>query len=279
MINSIQYLTMPSAMMARYKDKDPIRWFKISKLTFANLRARIKEEGADEIISIALMSQKDVVGLLYVTNDGTYKVGAGQSELLRAIGNQLGVSIQNAMLFDSVERAKCELEISFDAIQDAIFLIDNRMRIDRVNRTSEMVYGPNLVGQKYPLVLYGTEQPPIECPIWACLWGAQPFRGEGPHPRWGGHYRSQETRTTPSAVGAAQGAGDACRWNRSRNSKPAGYHKLQYPDASARTGITTRPTGDVRRRIRADTQDGPYHSAGAPFRAASRSSVRARQPE
>ncbi len=188
LINSIQYLTMPSAMMARYKDKDPIRWFPISKLTFANLRARIKEEGADEIISIALMSQKDVVGLLYVTNDGIYKVGAGQSELLRAIGNQLGVSIQNAMLFDSVERAKCELEISFDAIQDAIFLIDNRMRIDRVNRTSEMVYGPKLVGQKYPLVIYGTEQPPIECPIWACLWGAQPVRGEGPHPRWGGHY-------------------------------------------------------------------------------------------
>jgi len=57
LINSIQYLTMPSAMMARYKDKDPIRWFPISKLTFANLRARIKEEGADEIISIALMLQ------------------------------------------------------------------------------------------------------------------------------------------------------------------------------------------------------------------------------
>ena len=33
------------------------------------------------------------------------------------------------MLFDSVERAKCELEISFDAIQDAIFLVDKRMRI------------------------------------------------------------------------------------------------------------------------------------------------------
>src|SRR5208337_592773 len=122
------------------------------------------------------------------TNDGTYKLGAGQSELLRAIGNQLGVSIQNAMLFDSVERAKCELEISFDAIQDAIFLVDKRMLIYRVNRTSEMVYGPELVGQKYPKVIYGTEQPHIECPIWACLWGAQPIRREGPHPRWGGYY-------------------------------------------------------------------------------------------
>ncbi len=188
LLNCIQYLTMSSEMMGRYEDKDPIRWFPISKLTFATLRARMIEEGVDEIICIPLMSHKNVVGLLYVTNDGTYKLGAGQSELLRAIGNQLGVSIQNAMLFDSVERAKCELEISFDAIQDAIFLIDNRMRIYRVNRTSEMVYGPNLVGQKYPLVIYGTEQPHVECPIWACLWGAQPIRREGPHPRWGGYY-------------------------------------------------------------------------------------------
>lgn len=188
LLNCIRYLTMSSEMMGRYKAKDPIRWFPISKLTFATLRERMKEEGVDEIICIPLMSHKNVVGLLYVTNDGTYKLGAGQSELLRAIGNQLGVSIQNAMLFDSVERAKCELEISFDAIQDAIFLIDNRMRIYRVNRTSELVYGPNLVGQKYPQVIYGTEQPHIECPIWACLWGAQPIRGEGPHPRWGGYY-------------------------------------------------------------------------------------------
>jgi len=188
MLNCIQYLTMPSEMMGRYKEANPIRWFPISKLTFAALRERMREEKVDEIICIPLMSHNNVVGLLYVTNDGAYKLGAGQSELLKAIGNQLGISIQNAMLFDSVERAKCELEVSFDAIQDAIFLVDNKMRIYRVNRTSEMVYGPDLVGQKYPHVIYGAEQPHIECPIWACLWGGQPIRREGPHPRWGGYY-------------------------------------------------------------------------------------------
>ncbi len=188
LLNCIRRLTMTSEMMGRYKDKDPIRWFPISKITFPALRERMEEEEVDEIICIPLMSHKNVLGLLYVTNDGAYKLGAGQSELLRAIGNQLGVSIQNAMLFDSIERAKCELEISFDAIQDAIFLIDDKMRIYRVNRTSEMVYGPNLVGRKYPQVIYGIEQPHSECPIRACLWGAKPVRREGPHPRWGGYY-------------------------------------------------------------------------------------------
>ena len=47
------------------KGKDPVRWFPISKITFAALRERMKEEGVDEIIPIPLMSQKNVVGLLY----------------------------------------------------------------------------------------------------------------------------------------------------------------------------------------------------------------------
>lgn len=188
LLNCIQFLTMPSEMMDRYDEQDPIRWFPIRKVTFTALRERMEEEGVDEIICIPLVSQKRIVGLLYVTNDGAYQLRPEQSELLKSIGNQLGVSIQNAMLFDSVERAKCELEISFDAIQHSIFLVDRRMRIYRVNRTSETVYGPNLIGQKYTRVIYGTDQPHLECPIWACLWGAQQVQREGPHPRWGGYY-------------------------------------------------------------------------------------------
>lgn len=188
LLNCIQFLTMPSELMDRYDEQDPIRWFPIRKITFTALRERMEEEGVDEIICIPLMSQNKVVGLLYVTNDGAFHLGPERRDLLKAIGHQLGVSIQNAMLFDSVERAKCELEIGFDAIQHSIFLVDRRMRIYRVNRTSETVYGQDLVGQKYTRVIYGTEQPHLECPIWACLWGAQPVRSEGPHPRWGGYY-------------------------------------------------------------------------------------------
>lgn len=188
LLNCIQFLTMPSELMDRYDEQDPIRWFPIRKITFMALRERMAQEGVDEIICIPLMSQKKVVGLLYVTNDGAFHLGPERRDLLKAIGHQLGVCIQNALLFDSVERAKCELEIGFDAIQHSIFLVDRRMRIYRVNRTSEMVYGPNLLGRKYTRILYGTEQPPLECPIWACLWGSQPVQREGPHPRWGGYY-------------------------------------------------------------------------------------------
>ncbi len=189
LLNCIQFLTMPSEIMDRYDEQDPVRWFPRSKIAFTALRERMAEESVEEIICIPLMSQKDVVGLLYATNDGPYRIGPERSELLNAIGHQLGVSIQNAMLFDSVERAKSELEIAFDAIQHSIFLVDRRMRIFRVNRTSKEVYGSELVGEKYSKVIYGSDQPHLECPIWACLWGAQPVQREGPHPRWGGYYR------------------------------------------------------------------------------------------
>ncbi len=189
LLNCIHYLTMPSELMGRYAESDAVRWFPRCEVTFSALRNRMAEEGVGEIISIPLKSKKEVVGLLYVTNDGAYKLGPEQSNLLMAIGHQIGVSIQNAQLFDSIERAKSELEISFDAIQHSIFLVDRRMRIYRVNRTSEEIYGKDLVGQKYTKVLYGTEQPHLECPIWACLWGAQPVQREGPHPRWGGYYQ------------------------------------------------------------------------------------------
>jgi len=41
LLNCIQFLTMPSGLMARYDEQDPIRWFPISKITFAALRERM----------------------------------------------------------------------------------------------------------------------------------------------------------------------------------------------------------------------------------------------
>jgi signal transduction histidine kinase len=188
-VKSIQNLAMSAKTMSSYNGEAPVRWFPVSKILFPSLCEHMKEVGVDEMIGISLMSHEDVVGLLYVSNDGAYKLGVEQTELLRAIGNQLGICIQNATLFDSIERAKRELEISFDAIQDAIFLVNKRERVYRVNRTSVMVYGPNLIGKYYPEVIYGTDLPHADCPIKACLTGAVPIRREGPHRRWGGYYQ------------------------------------------------------------------------------------------
>ena len=187
--SSCKFLSLPADLMDYYLHTASVQWLTPRKIVFANLRQRMEQEGIKEILCIALTTQKKVQGLLYVTNDGVIPLRPDSRDFLMAIGHQIGVAIENAQLFDSVERARSELEISFDAIQHSIFLVDTRMRIYRVNRTSETVYGKDLVGKKYPSILYLQEQPHAECPIWACLWGGQPVQREGPHPRWGGYFR------------------------------------------------------------------------------------------
>jgi len=190
LIDSIQLLTMTSRQIERLGNDGRVAWFHPSKLLFSDLQERMAEENISEIIRIPLMAQKKVLGLLYVTNDGDLRIRPERSEFLTTIGQQIGVAIENAQLFESVQRAKTELEISFDAIQHSIFIIDNRWRILRVNRTSELVYGRAdiLIGRMYPEVLYQQPQPVPSCPVQECLREVHPVQQDGPHHRWGGFY-------------------------------------------------------------------------------------------
>lgn len=190
LVNAIQAITVAPEVMSRFGYHRMVHWVPVEKLFFAQLRERMYAADINEVICIPLKSQNKVLGLLYVANEGDLQIKPDRSEFLTAIGHQLGVAIENAQLFESIERAKSELEISFDAIQHSIFLVDKQLRIFRVNQTSEKIYGKSetLIGMKYTRVLYGQSQPPPECPIWACLWGGQPVQREGPHPRWGGYY-------------------------------------------------------------------------------------------
>ena len=189
LVSCIQFLSIPSKLGEKYLYEKPVRWFSTDRLSFVQLQQRMLEADIHEVICISLMTKQKVLGLMYITNDGL-QLQEDRSEFLFTVGHQLGVAIENAQLFDSVERARSELEISFDAIQHSIFLVDTRMRIYKVNKTSQTEYGfmGTLVGRKYTTILYGQDQPHPECPIWACLWGAQPVQREGPHPRWGGYF-------------------------------------------------------------------------------------------
>ncbi|MGQ9485298.1 MAG: ATP-binding protein [Desulfosoma sp.] len=171
--------------------KNPVAWLKREQLFFPALRDRMAAEDIQEIIRIALFTQKGILGLLYVANHGALQIHHDRREFLTTLGQQIGVAIENAQLFESVERAKTELEISFDAIQHSIFLLESSGRILRVNRTTEKTYGmrEGLLGRKYWEVLYQTEEPPGGCPIRQCLMSRRPVHKEGPHPRWGGFYR------------------------------------------------------------------------------------------
>jgi signal transduction histidine kinase len=188
--STIGSLRIAERQIKRFSGEQPVVWLTPARVAFPDLRQRMVQENISEIICIPLTAQRKVLGLLYVTNDGALQIRPERSDFLKTIGQQIGVAIENAQLFESVQRAKSELEISFDAIQHSIFIIDQRHRILRVNRTSEIVYGPaaSLIGLNYPDIIYGREASPAACPIQQCLEAGSPVQGEGPHPRWGGFY-------------------------------------------------------------------------------------------
>lgn len=191
LVRSIQTLSVPADLMDDFDSNKPVRWYPISKIFFSELRENMREKHIVEVICIPLMNKhKRVLGLFYVTNDGSVKLRPERTEFLSTIGSQLGTAIENAQLFESVERAKSELEISFDAIQHSIFLVDSRLRIHRVNQTSRTVYGGDRdpIGRRYSMVLYGLEDPPGDCPILTCFREGKQVQREGPHPQWGGFY-------------------------------------------------------------------------------------------
>jgi two-component system NtrC family sensor kinase len=190
LVDSIQCFEVSPAVMDDFYRDHPVKWLPVSKVVFPDLRVRMGGEQIAEIMCVALRTRKRVVGLLYVTMDGGLQPRPDSNEFLNSIGRQIGVAIENAQLFDSVERAKSELEISFDAIQHSIFIVDTRWRIYRINKTSEEVYGRfgSLIGENYARIIYGKEPPREDCPILSCLKNGQPVRSEGSHPRWGGYY-------------------------------------------------------------------------------------------
>lgn len=190
LIHLIQSFSVKWSIMEKTLVDRQVRWLSPEDIAFLKLRDRLEKVGTREIIAIPLMTQKRVLGFLYVSNDGPVQLRPDRNAFLTTIGHQIGVAIENAQLFDTVERAKSELEISFDAIQHSIFVIDAHHRIHRVNRTCEVVYGSGeaLVGRRYSQVLYDRENPPPGCPISRCISEARPVQEEGPHIRWGGYY-------------------------------------------------------------------------------------------
>lgn len=72
--------------------------------------------------------------------------------LLRSLGLEIGVALNNAILFSKVENAKQEWESTFDSIKDMMYIHDKDMRIIRCN-TAFMEYvglkPQDIIGRKY----------------------------------------------------------------------------------------------------------------------------------
>ncbi len=189
--NHVKRFSVESKQLESIKKTFAPRWLERKHIYFPLLRQRMRETDINEILCIPLFSKNTLLGILYLTNDDPMKLSAEHIPFLISLGRQLGVAIDNAQLLESISRAKTELEISFDAIQHNIFVIDYNYSIYRVNRATRKKYGrlEDIIGRKYYQVIYQAEDPPPNCPILLCFLTAKPVQEEGEHPRWGGYYQ------------------------------------------------------------------------------------------
>lgn len=86
---------------------------------------------------------------------------------LKALADQVATALTNAQLFHSVEKAKQEWEATFNAMQDAVALVDADHRIVQANAAflALMQGAEPVIGQRYSRALAQALCPLEECPL------------------------------------------------------------------------------------------------------------------
>jgi len=138
--------------------------------------------GIKSILIVPLLSRGSPVGILAFHQTKSRRVfSESDKQLALWLGYQAATAIENARLFARVDRARQEWELSFNAISDAIFIVDDEATITQANEPAAKLVGrplPELIGQRYSRVIYGCDEIPDTCVLAELLRSGQPARAE-----------------------------------------------------------------------------------------------------
>jgi PAS domain S-box-containing protein len=107
---------------------------------------------AANMVSVPLLAGGWLTGILQVAAAPGGQVSAEQMELLRILGRQAAVAIENARLFAQTRAEQERTRAVVDATNDAILMLDERRRPRIVNRRARFFFGlteRDLVGKSF----------------------------------------------------------------------------------------------------------------------------------
>ncbi len=116
----------------------------------ARTRPTCLREGFQSLVCLPLRARGQNLGLLNVQSRTHRDFGPEDLELLAAIGNQIGIAIENARLIDNAEHRRATLDIVMNSLVDGLLLIDLRGQVRYANPCAEAMLGlagADLVGQ------------------------------------------------------------------------------------------------------------------------------------
>lgn len=133
------------------------------------------------ILCVPLIAYEETIGAVELINKQAGEFTPADLELLESIAPPLAIAIHNANLqqqvrqhldnltamFDKVENAKQEWELTVDAMDSGIWFVDTECRIVRANRTLANWLNTtpkDLVGHLCYRAIYQLDEPPAFCP-------------------------------------------------------------------------------------------------------------------
>lgn len=128
----------------------------------------LRQEGIKTIVGIPLLFREKRIGVITLLSRSERKLTPREINLLEAIGNQIGLTLENAKLFSETKKAKSEWEETFDAVTDLIIIRDREYRIIRANSAAFKRLGieaEQMIGRKCFEVFHQMSEPCEGCYI------------------------------------------------------------------------------------------------------------------
>ncbi len=121
----------PWAQRVLKQDYTPV---KISEEADPRERQRLSSAGVRESAVILLPGKEKPLGILAVGSAQEMRFQPDEIEYLKNIGNLLGLTLQNVLLFQQVDNVQRQWAFTFDSIGDPIVVHDKEGRILRMNQ-------------------------------------------------------------------------------------------------------------------------------------------------
>ena len=99
------------------------------------------QENLRAMVSMPLKSKDKVLGVMNIASRRERRFAPWEVQLLTSIGNQIGVAIENAQLFDEIREREKQLAYQLENASDAIFNVDLAGRFTFFNRAAEVISG------------------------------------------------------------------------------------------------------------------------------------------
>ena len=116
----------------------------------ARTRPTCLREGFQSLICLPLRARGQVLGLLNVQSRAHRDFSPEDQELLIAVGNQIGIAIENARLIKDAEHRRATLGSVMRSLVDGLLLVDRRGQVTYANPCAEAMLGlsgADLLGQ------------------------------------------------------------------------------------------------------------------------------------